>query len=586
LIKEKWSTFSGPLMLGVLVFAMLYGKAMEDTYGGSRDSEETNFYDIMGLPRQTGIVDVRKKYKSLALTWHPDKNPDCKECPDKFAAISKAYETLSDVDAKKAYDNNRAAKGKFDSENSIDLTADDFEAKVLRSNEVWLVQVFEPSDGASSSFHPIWEEVSTTYKHVAKFGRIDLSKNKKATEFLPQRVVITPQVFRFARGEITDSFTWSGSRGDDESGGRAGAGLTKFIIDTYPALQKSNDASEVTSFWKKSDRSRLLISGNGKIIQRGAQNKQFFQILKEAHLWADYFDVTTADAKDCETGLKDFKVALPDADRKKGHPWSVTYVPAGVTSCLDSCVTVSTDDLKELPAKMETVVGQALMADAPYLTVRNHRQLCGATTSRKFCLVMVDMPNGKELNKVLEEVAASRAEYAKELADMKDNADGEQQVDEPFTIQAVRVTTSTSRWPSQPVSVGSSFNTAWAEVGYAQMFVVEVETQRVAAVKPAIVAQICQQIAYEDLKLKELPEDFHLARALPDPEVSLKRALFTKLSTPVGFVVAAVLMAAVSAVAPELELVTNLAGGGILLSLLLIAWPLAFRRVLSLGARV
>merc|ERR1719502_767553 len=112
---------SGLLMALVVTIAVLYGKAMEDGYQGGR-IEETNFYDVMGLPRDASVLDIRKKYKSLALTWHPDKNPECEACPEKFAAISKAYETLSDPERKKAYDSRSVAKETLSSQ-TVDLTA-------------------------------------------------------------------------------------------------------------------------------------------------------------------------------------------------------------------------------------------------------------------------------------------------------------------------------------------------------------------------------------------------------------------------------------------------------------------------------
>lgn len=574
-IKQKMDLFSGPFLIFVIVAAVLYGKAMEDTYTPF-NGEAANFYDIMGIPRDSDIMNVRKKYKSLALTWHPDKNPDCKECPEKFAAISKAYETLSDVEAKKAYDSKRTSKESLGSMSSVDLTAEEFESKVLRSNEVWIVQVYDPNDGNSPGFHPIWEETASKLGQVARFGRIDITKQKKALNFFPQRVVITPVLFRFARGEIVETWMWQGRTEEQGS-----APLDRFVLDSFPALEKTPDASELTRWWKRSDRARILVSGKGGVIK----HKKFLPVLRQAHLWAEFFSFTTADAKDAETALKEFGVEMPAADKKRGHPWSVVYVPAGETK---AHVTISsTDDARELGAKIEEVLQHGMGAEAAHLTVRNHQQLCGTgSAARTFCLFLVDMPDNKQVAKVLEDLATSRSDHAKEIAAEADaeggGADEERTSEEPFRIQAVRVMTGTSRFPSQPVAVGRDFYTAWAEVNRSPMFLVELETQRVAAVKPAMLNQLNQQIYLEDIKFKELPEGFNLMRTFPDPEVPLVRVLFRKISSPAGAVLAFIMLAAVTAVAPELPVAQLAAAGGVALSLVVLAWPLACRKLLSL----
>jgi len=578
-IKEKIDLLWGPVMIAIVVMAMLYGKAMEDGYS-SFDAPAVDYYEVMGVPHDASVMDIRKKYKSLSLTWHPDKNPDCEACPEKFAAISKAYETLKDPEQKKAYDNKKNTKETSNSAVSVDLTAEDFEAKVLRSNEVWYVQVYDSGDSHHSSFHPIWEEIGATHEKVASFGRIDVSKQKKALDYFPQRVPIMPVVFRFARGQTPE--LW---KPDRRSEGEASSPLSRFVVESFPQLNKVDTLDDLTTWWKASDRSRLLISGNSGVIRRGAQNKEFFKVLREAHMWADYFAITSADAKDATQALKAFDVELPGPGKKKGLPWSVIYIPAGQTNA--KVQIASTEDLKELPAKIEEVVQKAMSAEAPHLTVRNHRQLCGAgTASRTFCLILVDMTSPQQITKVLEEVAASRADYSKELAEVREGESDTAPEEEPFRIQTVRVMTGTSRFPSEPVAVSRDFYTAWAEVGHAPMFLVELETQRVAAVKDSVVAQLCQQIAYEDLKLKELPENFHLLRALPDPEVPLRRAIFRIISSPIGAMVTYLLLAVVIAVAPELTLPANMAALGGFLVLVVLVWPLGCRRLLSLGSRV
>lgn len=58
----------------------------------------------MGLKSNVSIKDIKKQYNKLVMDFHPDKNPDCSTCEEKFRLISKAYDILSNEDSKKHYD--------------------------------------------------------------------------------------------------------------------------------------------------------------------------------------------------------------------------------------------------------------------------------------------------------------------------------------------------------------------------------------------------------------------------------------------------------------------------------------------------
>lgn len=63
-------------------------------------------YEILGLERQEydDINAIRKKYKKLALQWHPDKHSgDRKLAEEKFKEIQAAYEFLSDEQKRRDY---------------------------------------------------------------------------------------------------------------------------------------------------------------------------------------------------------------------------------------------------------------------------------------------------------------------------------------------------------------------------------------------------------------------------------------------------------------------------------------------------
>jgi len=59
-----------------------------------------DYYALLGVPRDASAADIRRAYRHLTLTKHPDKGGD----PDEFARISHAYEVLSDRDKRANYD--------------------------------------------------------------------------------------------------------------------------------------------------------------------------------------------------------------------------------------------------------------------------------------------------------------------------------------------------------------------------------------------------------------------------------------------------------------------------------------------------
>ncbi|KAF8836852.1 DnaJ-domain-containing protein [Paxillus ammoniavirescens] len=64
---------------------------------------ETGYYDILGVPIDATTEDVKKAYRRLAIKHHPDKNPDDPLAEERFKEIAIAYQTLSDPELRKKY---------------------------------------------------------------------------------------------------------------------------------------------------------------------------------------------------------------------------------------------------------------------------------------------------------------------------------------------------------------------------------------------------------------------------------------------------------------------------------------------------
>jgi molecular chaperone DnaJ len=78
-----------------------------------REWFDTDYYQVLRVPKNASQADIKKAYRKLAQRHHPDANPGSTEAEERFKEVSAAYDVLGNADRRKQYDQVRdmAASG-------------------------------------------------------------------------------------------------------------------------------------------------------------------------------------------------------------------------------------------------------------------------------------------------------------------------------------------------------------------------------------------------------------------------------------------------------------------------------------------
>lgn len=156
---------------------------------------DRDFYEILNVPRSASTKEIRKAFKKLAVSEHPDKKTDDPKAHEKFLKITRAYEVLKDDQLRKKYDlhGEEGLKEDFqggqhyeswsfyqeefgiydDDPEIITLSLSDFEQSVEGTQDLWFINFYSPHCSHCHHLAPTWREVARELDGVVRIGAVN-----------------------------------------------------------------------------------------------------------------------------------------------------------------------------------------------------------------------------------------------------------------------------------------------------------------------------------------------------------------------------------------------------------------------------
>ena len=59
--------------------------------------QQRDYYETLGISKKASADEIKKAYRQLAITWHPDKNPGDSTAEQKFTEVAQTLGASIDL---------------------------------------------------------------------------------------------------------------------------------------------------------------------------------------------------------------------------------------------------------------------------------------------------------------------------------------------------------------------------------------------------------------------------------------------------------------------------------------------------------
>jgi len=178
--RENASLLKSSMIFVVPVLVLILLTYLGEQHNKPRSAIELagqDHFEVLGATKTATNRELKKKFRALALKWHPDKNVGCDDCERRMASITKAYEVLTDPQERAAFESDRQQVAAIDSE-TTSLDEESWHSTVLQSDEPWLVQIYADWSYPCVLFKAHWERAAGSFEGAVQMGRINLARHR------------------------------------------------------------------------------------------------------------------------------------------------------------------------------------------------------------------------------------------------------------------------------------------------------------------------------------------------------------------------------------------------------------------------